>query len=517
MRLLKRHVSLSTKYAGLLVVVFLLPTSVYFIFDILFVREALLRLQVDALQRTAAAIASQLDPDTPDFPAGAQAVLLRYAAHNTDLDVLIIDRNLNVVAATLPVHRGKRWREVGIQEVLNGETPSTWTIMQHDGADVLDVTVPVVNHLGRVILAVHMARALPTVEAEMRDIKWRHGLFFFITGALAIIILSIGTYWLVLRRLRILDAALRNPGPKRALPRAVGQPDELDTLANVLSGLVDELHASALQLKKALAEKDSYLAQTRGFNEQLEKEVAKVRDELIAAQQTLIHAEHFSTIGQLAAGLAHEVRNPLFIIRGYAARLAKKGGDYQETCNDIIKEVERVNRIIKRLLEIGQPTTIEIHDADLCDTLDRVVNRARQGLDSSRDVNLQLKCQDGLRVRADPHLLRQAVANILDNALNAVGAQGTVTVEAIVREKRVVVSIVDNGPGIAKNDLEHIFEPFFSRSPGGTGLGLCAAKKVLDLHGAEIQFASELGQGTTVQIYLNVAVPHEIVGVDKIG
>jgi signal transduction histidine kinase len=501
MRWLNGRVSLSTKYAGLVVGAVLLPTGVYLLLDVFFLRDALLRFQVDALIRTAKVVAAQLDPEDPDFSSKVRDVLHHHAIFHADLDVLVINQDASVLAATQQHRRGTRWQEEGIQEVLAG-APSAWTVMRHDGADVLDVTVPVTDRSGNVVWAIHMARSLRAVEAETQDITWRHGLFFSVTALLAIIILSVGTYWLVIRRLRKLDAALRTPHAARELPGPVGHEDEIDTLAVVIAGLVDDLNTSAEELQQSLVEKDVVLERSLGFNERLEEEVSKVRHELTAAQQRLIHAEHLSTIGQLAAGLAHEVRNPLFIIRGYAARLRKHSGEQKEVCDDIIAEVDRVNCIIKRLLEIGQPIDLDFQQVNIRDLLEKVVHKARQGLDQNRQIRMHLQCEDGIVVRADPHLLRQALANIVDNALHAVGSEGNITVAAMAESQRVLVSIRDDGSGIESKDLDHIFDPFFSRSPGGTGLGLCAAAKVLDLHDAETAVESQPGKGTTVQVAL---------------
>ena len=502
MRLLRRHVSLTTKYVGLVVAAFVLPTSFYLIYDVVYLRDALLKIQIDALMRTAEIVSSQIDIQQPGFDSRLQEVLQRNARCHPDLDILVVDQGANVVAATQHSRVGQRWHEEGIRRVLDGISPSAWAVMQHEGSDVLDVTVPVTDQQGRVALVIHMARALESIEAEIGNFSWRHILFFFVTTVLTIIILAAGTYWLVLRRLRMLDAALRVPALKRRLPSPTGHPDEIDTLAAALARLVDELNASAENLQESLREKETYLEETQRFNERLESEVAKVRNELSGAQQRLIHAEHLSTIGQLAAGLAHEVRNPLFIIQSYAAKIRNQVDSQKEVCDDIAEEVDRVNLIIKRLLELGQSIAIVPQEVSLRPILEKVLTSARQGLELSRSVNLQLDCPEDYRVHADPHLLRQAVANVVDNALNAIGEQGTVTIDVAELTESIIVTIIDDGPGIQSDDLKHVFEPFFSRTPGGTGLGLCSAKKIVEMHDAEIRIESESGKGSKVMITL---------------
>jgi len=192
----------------------------------------------------------------------------------------------------------------------------------------------------------------------------------------------------------------------------------------------------------------------------------------------------------------------LFIIQSYAAKIRNQVDSQKEVCDDIAEEVDRVNLIIKRLLELGQSIAIVPQEVSLRPILEKVLTSARQGLELSRSVNLQLDCPEDYRVHADPHLLRQAVANVVDNALNAIGEQGTVTIDVAELTESIIVTIIDDGPGIQSDDLKHVFEPFFSRTPGGTGLGLCSAKKIVEMHDAEIRIESESGKGSKVMITL---------------
>jgi signal transduction histidine kinase len=372
--------------------------------------------------------------------------------------------------------------------------------MKHEGLWVLDVTVPVMRRDGTIVAAIHMARHLDSVKAEMDRIKWRHGLFVLLAAIGTTLLLSLGTYWLVLRRLHLLDEALRAQDSRRQLPPTAGPRDEIDHLGVVLAGLVDELGSAAMRLKVALCEKEDLLGRVQGFNTRLEQEVEKVRAELTSAQQRLIQAEHLSTIGQLAAGLAHEVRNPLFIIRATAVRLQRKNVGQRAAYDDIIDEVDRVNRIIKRLLEIGRATELSIQEVTLADTLERIADSVRRRLPTGHQVMVNVDASNECRVQGDPHLLRQAFANIVDNAIHAVGDQGHVTIAARHLGDHTLVEVRDDGVGIAKEDVDRIFDPFFSRNLGGTGLGLCSAKKVLDLHGAFVEVESEVGEGTAVRI-----------------
>lgn len=258
---------------------------------------------------------------------------------------------------------------------------------------------------------------------------------------------------------------------------------------------------------------------------------------LLATQRDLVQAEKMASIGRLAAGVAHEVGNPLGALLGYAAVLRRRGGD-PEIVDGLDREARRIDTIVRRLLDYSRPAPATREPVDVNASLRRVVDLLQaQGRLGGVDVELAL--EDGLLpVLADAHLLDQVFVNLLDNARAAMAGQGTLTLRTMrdsyvpdrpvpvrrasdpdgvsyahLRRPRygtyrdaaaiepgapiVRVVIADTGPGIAAEHMEAIFDPFFTtRPPGeGTGLGLAIVASTMADFGGRIEVSSALGGG----------------------
>lgn len=212
-------------------------------------------------------------------------------------------------------------------------------------------------------------------------------------------------------------------------------------------------------------------------------------------------------LGKMAAGVAHEVRNPLSSIKGFATLLGKKfqpGSDEQRSADLLVKEAERLNRSISELLNYARPTPLTPVEVDLrellTDSLKLISTDAM-----SLDIDLLLEVDPHLSsIRLDPDRIKQVLLNILLNGLQAIDRGGTITVQAWKSDNRDTVEIIveDNGCGISEDILENILDPYFTTKPEGTGLGLAMAYKIIEEHGGTLHFESRLNQGTVVTITL---------------
>lgn len=224
-------------------------------------------------------------------------------------------------------------------------------------------------------------------------------------------------------------------------------------------------------------------------------------------EQAVARAEHLAGIGRLAANIAHEIRNPLASISGSVEVLRRLPGADPETQNlvDIaVREVDRVNALITSLLDYARPRSEERRRLDLGEMVGEIAKIFEQER-RPQEVQLQVHSQPGVMVEAASGQLHQVLWNLLRNAVEAMPGGGTIYLAvglATSPSPEAILMVRDTGVGIPGADLEHIFEPFFSRKPDGTGLGLATTARIVGDHKGSIDVKSQLGRGTTFTIRL---------------
>lgn len=245
----------------------------------------------------------------------------------------------------------------------------------------------------------------------------------------------------------------------------------------------------------------------KGLEESLEK--LKIQsDRIIATEEQLRRAEKLSTLGEMSAVLAHEIRNPLGSIRGTAEILRddyKVGDPKHEFIEIQIKETERINHLVEDFLRMARPQFSEMKSCSLAEELETIVTLTHNDA-TKRGVGLVLETLDDdmYYILGNGEKLRQAFLNIVLNALQATGSGGTVTITAKKCGDKIEIVFKDSGSGISEESLEHIFEPFYTTKVDGTGLGLAVTKKIVEAHAGTIVIESEIGKGTTVIVRLPV-------------
>ena len=245
----------------------------------------------------------------------------------------------------------------------------------------------------------------------------------------------------------------------------------------------------------------------RGLEESYHK-LQNQSERIIVIEEQLRRAEKLSTLGEMAAVLAHEIRNPLGSIRGTAEILKddyKPGDPKHEFIEIQIKETERLNRVVEDFLHMARPQPADLQPCQVQDELDTIVTLVSN---DARDRKIKLELQPTpfpVIVRADGEKLRQAFLNIIINSLQATPPGGSVTIfTAVVQEDLCEIRFRDTGPGIDAAAMERIFEPFFTTKQNGTGLGLAITRKIIESHGGTLMVESEQGKGTTVTVRLPV-------------
>jgi two-component system sensor histidine kinase AtoS len=234
--------------------------------------------------------------------------------------------------------------------------------------------------------------------------------------------------------------------------------------------------------------------------------------QLVSAQLELERTKRLSDIGTLAATVAHELRNPLGVIRTAVYNIKRKCQNQMldSHIGNIEKKILESDQIINNLLGYSRIRTPQYEKIKLYEVLDECVNIAKERFDKkhvafNKDTeSIREQFMDG-----DHFQIREVLNNVLDNAGQAVeDGMGIVTVSAFSRgEGKVALTINDNGSGIEPSDIARLFEPFFTRKSKGTGLGLTVCKELINLHHGNIDIASELNKGTTVTITLPLERP----------
>jgi two-component system, sporulation sensor kinase E len=225
-----------------------------------------------------------------------------------------------------------------------------------------------------------------------------------------------------------------------------------------------------------------------------------------ALTDQLIRADRLAAMGELTAGVAHEVRNPLGVIRATVQLLEDARGDADRTheAAEVIKqEIDRLDRVIKALLDFGRPSKPTLVYTDINEVLSDVVLFTSR-FAKQADVHIFERLEEDLPpVLGDPDQLKQVFLNLVTNAVQAMeGSGGTIFIKTHGSGEYVEVSVSDTGPGIPASDLSKVFDPFFTKRAEGTGLGLTIVHRIIDEHEGHIEVES--GPGGTV---FNVTLP----------
>jgi two-component system, NtrC family, sensor histidine kinase HydH len=238
-----------------------------------------------------------------------------------------------------------------------------------------------------------------------------------------------------------------------------------------------------------------------------EKIIEHRAEERLRLEEKLRKAEHLSAIGEMTAGVSHEIRNPLGIIKSSAQLMKKKMMKLEVDSNIpdiIIEESQRLNTIITDFLDFARPRQANLRPCQVSDIIDKNISFLEPQI-RDQEVVIHKVYQDHLpSVSADPDMLYQAFLNILLNCFQAVGKNGSVTIVTEFDAQTLSISFADNGPGIDEDILEKIWTPFFTTKDTGTGLGLGIVKNIIEAHNGTIRISNGKPSGAVVDIVLPI-------------
>jgi len=239
------------------------------------------------------------------------------------------------------------------------------------------------------------------------------------------------------------------------------------------------------------------------------EKLAEANESLQKAEDEVRRSDRLAALGQLTAGLAHELRNPIGTIRASAEMLLKNVPDDKpligELAGFISTEVDRTNSLITRFLDFARPMHLKLEKTDIDELLDRAIAEFEKH-NPPIDVTIYRNYAPEVPgIDLDGELMQRVFYNLILNAAQASPAGGSVSVKTRLVGDEVEVSVIDRGSGIAKEQLKNIFNPFFTTKPDGVGLGLAIVSKIVDEHRGTLAVESEAGDGSVFRVFLKAA------------
>lgn len=239
---------------------------------------------------------------------------------------------------------------------------------------------------------------------------------------------------------------------------------------------------------------------------------------IVEMERRLDKAERLSALGQLAAGVAHEIRNPLNAVSMASQRLKRdfvpadedKAREFQSLAGVIRDEIRRLNGIIEEFLTFSKSRRLEFHDYPVTDVLQKIVNLIREEA-TAKNIDIRTHWStDGAVIPMDMDKLQQALLNIIKNAMESIDGKGVIDITVTQKTKdKISVKVSDTGCGMTSNEVERIFSPEYTTKEKGLGLGLPLAHEIVRGHSGEILVFSEQGSGTTFEIILPAEKAHD--------
>jgi PAS domain S-box-containing protein len=221
-------------------------------------------------------------------------------------------------------------------------------------------------------------------------------------------------------------------------------------------------------------------------------------------------SERLAAMGRITAGVAHEVKNPLNSMRLWLENLKEslpqdQDANSHQAVRVLDKEIDRLDAVVKRFLDFTRPMEVRLEQTQLSQLLKEVLDVARPQLQKANVEVVQSLPSDVPEVFGDRDLLKQAVLNLVLNAVDAMPGGGQIRLELTRRAEMAEISVTDTGRGIPLENRQKIFQLFFTTRPGGSGIGLASTFRIVQLHNGSIDFTSEVGRGTTFRIELPLA------------
>ncbi len=427
--------------------------------------------------------------------ADVDEILSSLEVRDANMDVLIFDTERRLLSSSEGVAGSEAFVRNAFADTIGSETTGE-RILDRGAGDRIVAWVPLRNEKGSRTGTVVVTKPFEELRRDLIETAWSSLLSLLVLVASISIVTWLLVEAYVRRPARILQESMQ--GIRAGDLRGIVRHKRVDEL----SSLVDEFNALLVEL-----------AATR---ERLDSEARSRR----ALEDGLRGIDKLVTVGQLSAGLAHEIGSPLQILEGRARALAKRSDvsdEVRRVAEILVTQAERVTRIVDQLLSFSRRKPINLSAIDLPQVAGIVVEFMRSEADR-RGVRMQLiPARDLPPAKADVDQMQQVVLNLLTNALRASRRGGAVTVRidrSVLRDPAtaderdaLLLEVADQGHGMSEDQLARSFEPFFTTwtTSGGSGLGLAVVKSIVNAHGGQIDLTSTPDVGTTVTVRVPAA------------
>lgn len=268
-----------------------------------------------------------------------------------------------------------------------------------------------------------------------------------------------------------------------------------------------------LQNRELLAEREHHLQEIQQWNMELERRVAEKSQELEAAQVEIIQAEKLATLGHLAAGLTHEIRNPLNSINLFAQILKSDHAaspQSVEFLERIQSEIDRIDNLLIKLLGVSRRTQNRVDSVVEVNLVAEEVLKSFQSQFAAQQIQLQVEIIPTPAFYGDQEAVRQIFTNLISNALHSMSEGGELSFSVVPIQNSIQIKVSDNGCGIPLEHQARVFDPFFTTRTKGIGFGLSSVLRIIKTYKGRISLSSQSGQGTTFTVILPLQMPETV-------
>jgi len=500
-------------------------------------------------------------------PFHLQKFLIENSVQSADIDYMVItDLDGTIIADSDPSVIGEKYgRDLPLGKIAGESAPGWRQFVRSDGADTFEVYKALATDNivipGRDISGDGKTPALilfigldtgPLAETKNADVRhtiWM-GIFLFFLGFSGIISLILAQAYRSsessLARIKVLSGTIIDKMPIGLLlldsrknlatinragedllsisPKAFLGKAVMDRLPRSWQDLIVELDRTGVAIEKEMdctfgpgktASLDMVATTLSEEKEGFIGYLFLFRDmtEMILLRKEMARNQRLASLGSLAAGIAHEIRNPLSSIKGFATYFKEKYRDKPEDgeiAGILIEEVERLNRVIGQLLDFARPMTMNRQYRSLSTLIDHTLKMI-QSQATAKNILIEKDLPENkLSASIDEDRMAQVLLNLYLNAFDAMAPGGTLKVSLSSSGNGAAqISVSDTGRGIHKKDLPHVYDPYFTTKSSGTGLGLAIVHRIIEAHDGRIDITSEEGKGTTVTLLLPVEKPSE--------
>jgi two-component system, sporulation sensor kinase A len=405
-----------------------------------------------------------------------------------------------------------------INQVKNGKTFTDLITQRfHKNGNILDIAVsysPFRNSSGEIIAVIAIFRDITKFVNLERELKRTRKLYKLITENTTDMIKVFTKDKKIIYASPSYEKVVGIP-PEEFIGRDLHEfffPEEVETYKKTLQKLLDTGEPQLFQKKIKTIENDVIFAEfsvSPIYNEQKEIDsfvtVGRNITERIKNDEALRNLDRLSIIGQLAAGVAHEIRNPLTSLKGFSKLLKKTTHKKKQDhyLSIIMDELDRIDIIVNEFMSLAKPQAIQYERENLISILASTVNVLHpQALLHNVQINSIFE-KDDIELLCSPNQLKQVFVNFLKNAIESMPNGGNVHIEVEKREdKKVMISFIDEGTGIETDLLRFLGTPFYTTKDKGIGLGLTVSNKIIQEHNGTMKIESHIGKGTTVKVEL---------------